>query len=547
MSDQNLEESLSEYLAGVDKNGGEPDGLKFLKSLPLKSRDAGAACSVWAGYLATLPKKDQKRMIKKWSQQKTERKKHWEDLAQEEQKISSNVAYLNNLQQRVNNDKATAANLNEVEFQQLVVDRIEAIVGQVGNRASSSTADTATEDIVDLDSPEVLPVAPPSEHDNSFHDLITYVFRKVKNKPASLPSSAPRGLSTNHEELYNAALMQLQEPGPVEAKKDVLVLLSAIINTLSPDARSFRLSKKIMAESSLIALDPESVIHTTVKDVLGDLLKALYPNLDKDQYSEPDFVNLHYKVSKMLSEAARSRNTQGEKAKYTTLLVVQQVILWIELKMFSSPTSEHVFVSAWTMLFNILLHDTIMRAIPGELASKASAGARQIAEQTYGSTTSTPCGRKIDLSVRIQIQNEWKKEIVIFEFKSPQATKQMLQRQQRKSVRLNAAILMDLEARGEHLRRYALDVLDGLSKTPLTPFGSDDDDEETPSPDDHPPAGSCTPPLKKRTNPFVLFSPSKKDKQVDDNHNDNHDDNHDDNDDDNDDDNHDGNQDDLGN
>ncbi|KAF9899018.1 hypothetical protein EC991_009783 [Linnemannia zychae] len=338
----------------------------------------------------------------------------------------------------------------------------------------------------------------------------------VKNKSASLPSSAPRGLSTNHEELYNAALRKLKESGPVEAKKDVLVLLSGIINTLSPDARRFRLSKKIMMESPLPALDPESQIHTAVKDVLAALLKALYPSLDKDQYSEPDFVKLQEKI--------------------------------------------------------------------GELASKASAGARQAAAQAYGSTTSTLCGRKIDMSIRIQVRSEWKQDIVIFEFKSSQATKQMLQRQQKKSVRLNAAIMIDLEARGlniersypivaegrglsldfytlrryedvlgagratvkgislpsqetelrafllgdtiltlmtfrEHLRRYAIDVLDALSTTPSTLFEGDDC-HEFPFPPADPPARSSTPPPKKRSNTFIIFSPSKKDKHGDNDHDD---------------------------
>ncbi|KAG9064472.1 hypothetical protein KI688_003662 [Linnemannia hyalina] len=390
-------------------------------------------------------------------------------------------------------------------------------------------------------SPEVQIVVPTGANASPFHDLIAYVFQKVKNKSASLPSFAPGGPSTNQEELYNATLLKLKESGPVEAKKDVLqanfllskrVLLSGIINTLSPDARRFRLSKKIMMGFPLSSVGPESQIHTAAKDVLATLLKALYSNLDKDQYSEPDFVNLQQKMWQLLSETASSKKTQEAKARYITLQVVQQIVLWIELKVFVPPTSEHVFVSAWTTLLNILLHDTSMRAIPGELASKASARARQAAEQAYGSTTSTPCGRKIDISTRIQVRNEWKQEIAIFEFKSSQATKQMLQRQQNKSVRLNAAIMMDLETHGlniehsypiiaegqglsEHLRRYAIDIQDVLAKTPSSPFEGGDDDDLAFSP-----ALPSTPPPKKRSDSFILFSPSKKDKHNDCDHDD---------------------------
>jgi hypothetical protein len=124
------------------------------------------------------------------------------------------------------------------------------------------------------------------------------------------------------------------------------------------------LSKKIMAESRLPELDPLSETHKIVKGLLAELLEVLYPDLDKDRYCEPDFVQLQKKVWQLLQGSASSRHTHAEKVKYTTLQVVQQVLLWIELGLFILPTSEHVFVSAWAMLFNILLFDTTVRAIP---------------------------------------------------------------------------------------------------------------------------------------------------------------------------------------
>ena len=54
----------------------------------------------------------------------------------------------------------------------------------------------------------------------------------------------------------------------------------------------------------------------------------------------------------------------------------------------------------------------------------------------------------MDLSIRIRVENQWKTEIAIFEFKSSTATQEMCRKQQKKSVRLNAAILLELEARG---------------------------------------------------------------------------------------------------
>ncbi|KAF9176370.1 hypothetical protein BGZ50_000887, partial [Haplosporangium sp. Z 11] len=207
-----------------------------------------------------------------------------------------------------------------------------------------------------------------------------------------------------------------------------------------------------MAESRLSELDPQSETHKTVTGLLAELLEALYPELDKDRYCEPDFVQLQKKVWQLLQDAASSRHTLAEKAKYTTLQIIQQVLLWIELGLFTPPTSEHVYVSAWAMLLNILLFDTTVRAIPGELVSKASTSARQLVEDEFGSTTSMSCGRKVDLSIRIQVDGGWKTEIAVFEFKTSTSTRQMCEKQQKKSVRLNAAILLELEARGLDLQ-----------------------------------------------------------------------------------------------
>ncbi|KAF9993560.1 hypothetical protein BGZ80_002162 [Entomortierella chlamydospora] len=77
----------------------------------------------------------------------------------------------------------------------------------------------------------------------------------------------------------------------------------------------------------------------------------------------------------------------------------------------------------------------------------------------------------------------------------------------------------------EHLRRYAVDVVDALAMPLSTPFSDDDEDDHPSTPDDlpstsvdapstpaDPPARPCTPPPRKRPNPYILFTPSKKDK-----------------------------------
>lgn len=83
---------------------------------------------------------------------------------------------------------------------------------------------------------------------------------------------------------------------------------------------------------------------------------------------------------------------------------------------------------------------------------------------------------------------------------------------------LESDTMITLLAFREHLRRFAVDVKDVLAMSTQTPFGSssdedtdEDDVDGTPSVDV--PARPCTPPPKKRPNPHILFSPSKRDKR----------------------------------
>ncbi|KAG0056668.1 hypothetical protein BGZ89_002060 [Linnemannia elongata] len=100
-------------------------------------------------------------------------------------------------------------------------------------------------------------------------------------------------------------------------------------------------------------------------------------------------------------------------------------------------------------------------AIPGELVSKASTNARQRTEDAFGSTTSASCGRKVDLSIRIRVDNQWKTEIAIFEFKPSSSTPEICEKQQQKSVRINAAILLDLESRGLNIDKSYQKIAEG--------------------------------------------------------------------------------------
>ncbi|KAF9311339.1 hypothetical protein BG003_007511 [Podila horticola] len=138
-----------------------------------------------------------------------------------------------------------------------------------------------------LDSPPEMQIVIPSRAKaTAFYDLVAYVFLKAKKKSATLPSPS------------SSALCHLR----LSINYQEMVLLPGIINTVSPNARKFSLSKKIMAESRLPELDPHSETHKTVKSLLAELLKVLYPDFDKDRCCEPDFVQLQKKVWQLLQD-----------------------------------------------------------------------------------------------------------------------------------------------------------------------------------------------------------------------------------------------------
>src|SRR5690349_14378018 len=80
--------------------------------------------------------------------------------------------------------------------------------------------------------------------------------------------------------------------------------------------------------------------------------------------------------------------------------------------------------------------------------SSAAKSCRMLVEKEFGPTTKNVTGRKVDISVRTWMDFNWDKEICVFEFKGANVSDPLCTQQQRKSVRLNGAVLRDLESQG---------------------------------------------------------------------------------------------------
>ncbi|KAG0334388.1 hypothetical protein BG000_008377 [Podila horticola] len=249
--------------------------------------------------------------------------------------------------------------------------------------------------------------------------------------------------------MFLAARDLLQEPGDITKKKEVFVIVSGIVNTLSLTGPRFTISPMIMLESRMPCLSYTSPVIDKLRD---DLLSALYP--DPDDPAAICVESLQSKVFQCLSQCTDPRPTRAEKEKYAVLKILSQILIWLENDKFAQPASEHVFVSVWSDVLNTLFCRSGLRSIPGELGSKASRESRTLTETVFGSrSASSASSRKVDMTIRVFVEKKWTEEICIFECK-PVVTDAICVVQQRKSVRLNASILLVLENRGLDIAQW---------------------------------------------------------------------------------------------
>ncbi|KAF9579219.1 hypothetical protein BGW38_004608 [Lunasporangiospora selenospora] len=282
-----------------------------------------------------------------------------------------------------------------------------------------------------------------------FYELVRYIFSKAKNKYAPFPVM-PSDLSENHRQMFEKAVELLREPGDILRKKEILVITSGIINTISRFGIEFRLSQRIVEES----LHPCMANKLpTIARLVTELLSALYP--DEDLPHEPSMSSLQSLVySKLVTESTKTRRTKEDQEIYVFLKIICQILMWLEHGLFVRPTSEHVYVSAWSSIFNTLFAGGGLRVIPGELASQASKHCRQLTEDGFGTRSANGTnGRKVDLTLRVLVDSNWIGEVAVFESK-PVVTDATCVKQQNKSVRLNAAILYNLESRGLDISQW---------------------------------------------------------------------------------------------
>ncbi|KAG0227091.1 hypothetical protein BGW41_003981 [Actinomortierella wolfii] len=118
--------------------------------------------------------------------------------------------------------------------------------------------------------------------------------------------------------------------------------------------------------------------------------------------------------TKLAEDTTKWKRAKEDQEKYVVLKLMNQILLWLEHSQFERPVSEHVYVSAWSSIFNTLLASGGLRVIPGELGSEASKYYRQLTEQEFGikssTTVTTRMARKVDQTLRVMVDGTWSGE-----------------------------------------------------------------------------------------------------------------------------------------
>ncbi|KAF9896011.1 hypothetical protein BX616_008320, partial [Lobosporangium transversale] len=200
--------------------------------------------------------------------------------------------------------------------------------------------------------------------ENPFHSLIEYIYTRVRGLPADIPVVPPR-ISNNHAEMFERARQILLDDNTPEKKsfllsKDVLVLASGIIDTVSDANHNLSLNAEIQKYSLLPSF---SVVEEYVKELMDAMHRALCPGDDRNPLATPDLSKLKMWIWGQLAALDKTPQDFREMTE-NILLVVNHLCSCLETDELAPPVTEHTVVSLWAFVLNRLMGRKSIRVIP---------------------------------------------------------------------------------------------------------------------------------------------------------------------------------------
>ncbi|KAF9168830.1 hypothetical protein BGX21_009388 [Mortierella sp. AD011] len=220
-----------------------------------------------------------------------------------------------------------------------------------------------------------------------FRDFVKYIYRKMQGGSPEMPR-IPDNISANHKELLEYALQILSANSRSQnfiLSKDVLVPLSGIVNTVSPDViNKLSLTPVIKQESALPSFN---VREESVKGILRDMRLALYPEYDEDQYAIPLMANLQNWIWRVLS-VIRTSSDASSIVKRKLLVAVSYICTLLDSNQLA-PTST---VCDESSLKGWLLSDPvhILLVFTKDTQSYANSVKQLMARTMHGPLPTTP-------------------------------------------------------------------------------------------------------------------------------------------------------------
>ncbi|KAF9371739.1 hypothetical protein BGX21_005019 [Mortierella sp. AD011] len=280
------------------------------------------------------------------------------------------------------------------------------------------------------------------------HGARNQVPPNIKGGDVTCQEEWPQNLDGIHLSLYRFIETKLHHPLPLSkiSEKDMFVAMSGIVNTRMDGARKV-FGDEIVEKVRDLCLRPHiSEPSQKLLDILAPLQEA---------YRSGGLDELLYKVEEGVGIEAKERR---EKRSHDQLKGrIMDAVRHIAIKSPTKDMSEAELVSVWSYVINALAGHTLsLRS--GELASKATKWQRLLLQQELDHDSGTATyGRKLDLQCRSE-----ELELNNSEFKANGRSKEQVELQYRKNLRINQSMMLYLKHHIgiglEDLEVLALDV-----------------------------------------------------------------------------------------
>ncbi|KAG0261182.1 hypothetical protein BG011_001288 [Mortierella polycephala] len=276
-----------------------------------------------------------------------------------------------------------------------------------------------------------------------FPDLVAQLYRKFGHTAPRISRAIIPLPGTTLKELWTYAktLLDNWEEATVLARKNCLVALSGVINTIdSSSQQHFTQCESIRREclmDEFCDVTPSQIqVYDRLLEVLGTRKRQSIQRLRR--YCTRRSLELEEKDEE--EEELTDEQERQMKEELKIVQIVELLCKEIETNEGIPKLSEQEVVCIWRGIARILFEDEIVPRM-GELGAEATRSNKSLVEALFGGALSNVRNRKVDLYLQIPLDGSQKWiGICTWEAKAIGVSPDTVQTQLRKNIRINAVL-----------------------------------------------------------------------------------------------------------